>query len=133
MRHVSRRAFVQMSVSLLAAPLVADAQQARRVYRIGILTLGPAGPRPTPWWGPFLEELRKLNYDEGRNLVVIYAGADARLERLSGLAVDPDCVHCRPRPCRAACRDEPSEAGGQCHRADDACARLVPEVRGAAP
>jgi len=88
MGYMSRRAFVQMSVSLLVVPRGARAQQARRVYRVGILTLGPAGPRPSAWWGPFSEELRKLNYDEGRNLVLIYAGADARPERLPGLAAD---------------------------------------------
>ena len=36
-------------------------------YRI--LSLGVAGQRPTIWWQPLIEELRELNYVEGRNLV----------------------------------------------------------------
>ena len=72
----------------LAAPGSAKAQPAERVYRVGILTLGPAGSRPSGWWRPFITELRKLNYVEDRNLVLVYAGAGAKPERLPGLAAE---------------------------------------------
>lgn len=61
--------------SLLFVPLVAEGQSAARVYQIGILTLGPTGPRPNVWWQPFIAELRELNYVEGRNLTIMYSGA----------------------------------------------------------
>jgi putative ABC transport system substrate-binding protein len=83
---VDRRAFVAGTLSLLAAPLAAQAPPVGRVYRVGILTLGLAGPRPSVWWEPFIAELRELGYVEGGNLVIQYAGAGARPDRLAGLA-----------------------------------------------
>ncbi len=74
--------------SLLAAPLATDAQPAGSAYHVGILSLGAAGQRPGIWWQPFIEELRELNYVEGRNLVITYSGADAKLDRLASLAGD---------------------------------------------
>ena len=84
---IDRRAFIEaMAGGLLAAPLAAEAQSTERVYQVGILTLGSAGPRPSTWWQPFILELRNLNYVEGRNLVLRYSGADARPDRLPALA-----------------------------------------------
>jgi len=51
--------------SLLAAPLVAEAQTAGRVPRIGILASGA-----TPAVDAFNQRLRELGYVDGRNLVV---------------------------------------------------------------
>jgi ABC-type uncharacterized transport system substrate-binding protein len=56
------------------------------MYRVGILTLGPAASRPSVWWQPFIDGLRELNYVEGRTLVIAYAGADAKADRLPDLA-----------------------------------------------
>lgn len=53
---ISRRVFVAGSVTLLAAPLGAEAQQ-QRVYKIGYLGLG-AGPTSTT--RAFREELREV-------------------------------------------------------------------------
>ena len=86
---LNRRLFITgVSASLFAAPLAAEGQSAGRVFQVGILTLGPAGPRPSIWWQPFIAELRELNYIEGRNLVIMYSGADAKPDRLPGLAAD---------------------------------------------
>jgi putative tryptophan/tyrosine transport system substrate-binding protein len=79
---------VVFAVGLIFAPLAAEAQSAGRIYQIGILTLGPAGPRPSIWWQPFIAELGELNYVEGRNLVITYAGADTKPDRLPGLSAD---------------------------------------------
>ncbi len=73
---------VPITLAILTAPVVAQPQPAGREYRVGILSLGPAGPRPSIWWQPFIAELRELSYVEGQNLVLTYAGADARPERL---------------------------------------------------
>ncbi len=77
-----------LALGLTLAPIVAGAQSVGRVYQLGILTLGPAGQHPAPWWQPFLAELRELNYVEGRNLVLTYRGADGKPDRLPGLAAD---------------------------------------------
>ena len=86
---MNRRQFIgAVGVSAVLTPLRIAAQPAARVYQIGILTLGPAGPRPSSWWDPFIAELRDLNYVESRNLMLGYAGADATVERLPGLAAE---------------------------------------------
>jgi putative ABC transport system substrate-binding protein len=58
-----------LGVSLLTAPLVAEAQQAGRVYRIGYL--GNV-TRPTHLTKSFQDGLRELGYVEGKNLIVEY-------------------------------------------------------------
>src|SRR5947199_9776092 len=84
---MDRREFVSaLTFSLFAAPPAAKAQSAERVYQVGILTLGPGGQRPGTWWQPLIAELRELNYVEGHSLVVRSSGADARPDRLAGLA-----------------------------------------------
>ena len=60
---MDRRAFVIGLGVILAAPLAADAEQAGKVYRIGIL-------ESSPLWEPFHQRLRELGYIEGQNLVV---------------------------------------------------------------
>jgi putative tryptophan/tyrosine transport system substrate-binding protein len=73
---------------LLLGALAAEGPSAGRAYQVGILTLGPAGPGPSGWWQPFIAELRQLNYVEGRNLTIMYAGAEAKPDRLPSLAAD---------------------------------------------
>ena len=79
---------------LLAAPLLAEAQPAGKVHRIGVLFEGtpPAdmeGREPRSiLLRLFLEGLRELGYVEGHNLVVERRSADSRPERLPGLAAE---------------------------------------------
>ncbi len=73
--------------SLLAVPRAAEAQQAGRVYTIGILSLGFQDSGPV-WWEVFLGAMRELNYVQGRNLLVKFAFASDQPERLAGLAGD---------------------------------------------
>ena len=72
---ITRRAFVaSLAGGLLAAPLAAVAQQAGKVYRIGILRLGPS-PSPTQIAEgrrnptPFVSALKELGWLDGKNLV----------------------------------------------------------------
>jgi len=70
-----------------AAPLVGEAQQAAKVYRIGYLTLTP----PPPSGGvspPFRDALRELGYVEGQNLLIEARYADATVGRLPSLAAE---------------------------------------------
>src|SRR5258708_2914871 len=83
---MSRRRFLRaMCGSLLVAPLVAEAQQAGKVYRVGLLGL-TAGR--TANIDNLLHALRDLGYVEGRNLVMEFRWADGKTERLPGLADD---------------------------------------------
>lgn len=70
-------------LSLVAAPLAADAQQAGKVPRIGFLSPGNATSVPTD---AFRQGLRELGYVEGQNLVVVYRWADGDTARLPALA-----------------------------------------------
>ena len=84
---ISRRAFVAgLTGSLLAAPLVAEAQPARKVYRIGFLSLNSDLQEPYKRWDTaFREGLRKLGYVEGDNVTIEQRYAAGRVERLSTL------------------------------------------------
>jgi putative tryptophan/tyrosine transport system substrate-binding protein len=85
---LNRRQFLQtVSVSLLAAPVVGEAQQTGKVPRIAFLGLtSPAsGPRPS---GPLVTRLRELGYEEGRNLAIEFRWAEGRIDRLPDLAAE---------------------------------------------
>jgi len=78
---------VVLALSLTFAPLVGEAQQAERLYQIGYVTLG-SQPTQSGLWRSFLDAMRELNYEEGRNLVVRLAFAEGRPERLPSLIAD---------------------------------------------
>jgi len=83
---MKRRAFMgTLAGGLLAAPLAAEAQEARKVARIGVLN---SGSPPAPFVESFKQGLRELGYVEGRNISIEYRWAEGRDERLPGLAAD---------------------------------------------
>jgi putative tryptophan/tyrosine transport system substrate-binding protein len=73
-----------LALSLLAAPLVAEAQQVAKIPRIGYLATSLA-TNPDQQEA-FLRGLRDLGYVEGRNVVIEYRDAEGKLERLPALA-----------------------------------------------
>jgi putative ABC transport system substrate-binding protein len=80
---------VILTLALLAAPLAVEAQQAGKVYRLGVLS--PAAPQPSGMYDgrrDLVEVLRELGYVEGRNLEVERRYADGRVERLPALAAE---------------------------------------------
>jgi putative tryptophan/tyrosine transport system substrate-binding protein len=77
---------ITLTLSMLAAPLAAEAQPPTTVHRIGML-LGTTSGRD-PFVGAFLEGMRTLSYVEGQNLVLEYRYAEGRLERLPTLAAE---------------------------------------------
>ena len=85
---ISRRAFLGgLAAGILAAPLAAEAQQTRKVPRIGLLALNPAASPHLP--EAFLQGLRDLGYVEGRNVVIEHRSAEGKLvERLPALAAE---------------------------------------------
>ena len=65
----------------------AEAPQARRLYRIGVLeTVDAAANGPN--LGAFRERLTELGYVEGHDVVIEYRSADGRSERLPDLATE---------------------------------------------
>ena len=86
MDRVQRRDFLIAAGAILAAPLVAEAQQTAKVTRIGYLSTNlAASPHLLE---AFRQGLRDLGYVEGRNLVIEYRDAEGKLERLPALAAE---------------------------------------------
>jgi len=70
-------------LGLIAGPLLVDAQQAGKVYRIGYLkhSSGPSASDEA-----FLQTLRDLGWIEGKNISIEYRWAARRMDRLPALA-----------------------------------------------
>ena len=82
---IERRAFIlAMTGGLLAAPLVSEAQPARKVYRIGWLA-----PESLPnALAAFRNGLREFGYVEGSNLVIEQRYASGKSEPFPSLVAD---------------------------------------------
>jgi putative ABC transport system substrate-binding protein len=103
---MDRREFIgTVAGGLLTAPLAAEAQPAKKAYRMGYLSEGK--PIPSPQLKAFEESLRELGYEEGKNLVVERRYAEFNYDRLSALAADlvrlkPDVIVTGGNPTIAA-------------------------------
>ena len=88
----TRRAFIGALAGGLAAPLAAGAQQPAKVVRIGFLVTGSLeSPETRISLDAFRQGLRERGYVEGQNIVIEYRAADAKIERLPGLAIELVC------------------------------------------
>jgi ABC-type uncharacterized transport system substrate-binding protein len=85
MTRVERRGFIVGTLSLLAAPLAPEAQQAGKVPRIGFLGVTSLSTISARIAG-FRQGLRELGYVEGSNVVIEYRWAEGKAERLPDLA-----------------------------------------------
>jgi hypothetical protein len=84
---LSRRRFVvMMSAGLPALPHRSEAQEARKVYRIGVLN-GSLLPSP-PADSPFFDRLGELGWVEGRDSVAEQRPYADRLDRVPDLAAE---------------------------------------------
>ena len=82
---LSRRRFIGIvSASLVAAPLVAEAQRVGKVFRIGVLAAGIGGGSTNV----FRQSLSELGYVEGRNLAIEWREAEGKPERFADLAAE---------------------------------------------
>jgi putative ABC transport system substrate-binding protein len=73
---------------ILASSRMAGAEEAPRVFRLGLLIpASPAAP-PLPSIQAFLQRLQELGYAEGRNLVIERRFSEERPERFPELAQD---------------------------------------------
>jgi putative tryptophan/tyrosine transport system substrate-binding protein len=86
---ITRRVFVgSLAGGLLTAPLAAEAQQAGKVYRVGILTNKASDPAEARLWQAFRLGLRERGWIEGRNLLLEFREAEGNFARLPELAAD---------------------------------------------
>jgi putative ABC transport system substrate-binding protein len=101
-----RRTFVAGMAAVVAAPLAGEAQQVRKVHRIGFLGAGtPTG------WRPGIEALqlglRDHGYVEGSDVTIEYRWAENRFDRLPELAAElvrlnPAVIITHGTPCSRA-------------------------------
>jgi putative ABC transport system substrate-binding protein len=82
---VDRRRFLLTSLAgAVFTPLAAVAQQAGKIYRLGLVSLG-GDPL---WWRPFIDALAERGYVEGLNLVVRRAFARGNADELPRLVTE---------------------------------------------
>jgi putative ABC transport system substrate-binding protein len=90
---MERRAFLQcltgsvLIASVLVAPRATEAQQKTKTWRVGFLSGGgrpPDGAAPLP----LRQALQALGYVESRNVVYVSRWAEAKQDRLPGLAAE---------------------------------------------
>ena len=75
---------ILIAVALLAFAVIADAQQPKKVPRIGVVVSG--GPvLPSTNNEAFRQGLRDLGYVEGQNLLIEYRYGEGKLDRMPGL------------------------------------------------
>ena len=85
MRRIGLAVVVALTIGLVLAPLVIEAQQKDKVYRIGVLA---ATPPETQRWRPFHESLRQLGYVAGQNVVFEWRLSGGKAERFPDLAAE---------------------------------------------
>jgi putative ABC transport system substrate-binding protein len=76
-----------LGVSLLAKPILLEAQRAAGISRVGWLEVCGPGPR-RPHFDIFRARLAELGYVEGKNLLFEQRFADCRYDRMPGVAAD---------------------------------------------
>jgi putative ABC transport system substrate-binding protein len=102
---------VTITLSLLTAPLAAQAQQPANVARIGYLVTGVlASPETRVLLDAFRQGLRERGYVEGQNIVIEYRAADGTLERFPALAAElvrlkPEVIVAQGTPAALAAKD----------------------------
>jgi len=82
---MNRRAFVAGLGAVLAAPIAAEAQAARRA-RIGLMETSAPDPARVAWWDAFRQQMRELGYVPGENVTYEARFADGRIDRLPSIA-----------------------------------------------
>ena len=92
---IDRRSFITgVASGLLAAPRAAGAQQAAKVYRVGLISVAiplseMVGPEPVhPITRAFVQGLRALGYVEGQDLILERRSAEGRVERFGDIIAE---------------------------------------------
>ena len=74
-------------IAFIGGGATAEAQQAKKVPRIGLLSLNRSSPMP-PTIAGFLQGLRELGYLEGQTIRLEYRWAEGKEDRLAPLAAE---------------------------------------------
>src|SRR6195256_4287858 len=94
---MQRRQFIRLVGGAAAWPLAARAQQSSRMKRIAIVSpatkIGDMGVNGSRFYRMFFEELSRLGYIEGQNLVVERYSGEGRTEHYADLARDVVNTH----------------------------------------
>ncbi len=77
-----------LALGLLAASVPAEAQQAGKVHRIGILRSGSGPPTTSPFYIGLRQGLGELGYVEGQNLIIEHRSAKRKPERYPVIAAE---------------------------------------------
>jgi putative ABC transport system substrate-binding protein len=87
---ILRSLTLALVLGLVAAPLAAEAQQARKLYQVGTLSQGSAALDNIPGEGRqvFLDRLSELGWVVGQNLTFAPRYAEGQLDRLPTLAAE---------------------------------------------
>jgi putative ABC transport system substrate-binding protein len=81
---------ILFGVILVAVTIIAEAQQPRKIPRIGYLSGrgAPTPATPDPNADAFRQGLRDLGYIEGKNILAEYRYAEAKEDRIPGLVAE---------------------------------------------
>jgi putative ABC transport system substrate-binding protein len=82
-----RRVILAVAGGMLAAPFISLAQRPAKVWHIGVLSNNAAPPDGAPP-EPFRQAMAALGYVQGKNVTYTVRGANAKAERLPGLAAE---------------------------------------------
>jgi putative tryptophan/tyrosine transport system substrate-binding protein len=78
---------ILLAGALLAVAVIVEAQQPKKVPRIGILPPGPISER-VHLWDAFRQGLSELGYVEGQNFTLVFPSGEVKPERLAHLAAE---------------------------------------------
>ena len=105
----TRRAFLTGSFALLGVTRVAEAQQAGKVYRVGVLTNKASDPAEARLWQAFRSGLRERGWIEGQNILIEFRAAEGTTARLPELAADLVRLRVALIVARASSRVQPAK------------------------
>jgi putative ABC transport system substrate-binding protein len=83
-----RREFITLLGGAAVWPIAARAQQGERVRRIGVSNGGASNPVSQAFLNAFLQELARLGWMEGRNIIIDVRWAEGRNERSTEIAAE---------------------------------------------
>jgi putative ABC transport system substrate-binding protein len=78
---------ILVTVTLLALGVIAEAQQPKKVHRIGLLAAGESSA-VAGRINAFRQGLRERGYEEGKNIIIEYRYGEGKLDRTRALAAE---------------------------------------------